>query len=279
MKKIKIVVGATASGKSRFAMEYCTKYNGEIVSCDSMQIYQGLDIGTAKPSKLDMQQVRHHCIDIAHPNQAFSVAEWQKYADTAIEEIVARNKMPVVVGGTGLFFKALLYQHNFVATDSRVQSALQLQLKQFGSQHMHDELSKIDSVSAKELNPNDTKRVLRALEIYLISGKPKSHYKIEIPQKRYNFEKIEIKVERESLYTRIEQRVDEMMASGLLQEVDSLKQYRDCQSMQGLGYKQLIEYLDGKINLDDSIALIKKCTRNYAKRQLTYFRNFDKYTS
>jgi len=267
-----IIYGATASGKSDFAMRYASCHNGEIVSADSMQIYRGMDIGTAKPSVQDRQNIAHHCIDIVQPNQSFSVASWVQFADLAILDILKRNKLPIIVGGTGLYIKGLLYKHDYVDSDPKIREELETQLQQKGSSYLYQKLYKVDNISATMIGSNDTKRLIRALEIYMVTGKPKSQFTISaIP--RYQYQLHEISLDRVELYKRIDKRVDDMIKYGLVQEVETMLPYRNCQSMQGIGYRQLLSYFDGVHTLEQCISQIKQATRNYAKRQLTFFRH------
>jgi tRNA dimethylallyltransferase len=275
MIRLQVVVGATASGKSAFGMQYANQHNGEIVSADSMQIYRRLDIGTAKPTMQDRLDVPHHCIDIVDPNCSYSVAEWVNCADDAIRHIVDRGRVPIILGGTGLYIKALLYSHRFGDTDPALRLQLQTQLRQLGKYQMHAQLQQVDSISALNINPNDTKRVLRALEIYYTTGVPKSQYNDNSLVKRYEYDLHVMDIDRETLYNRINIRVDDMLSQGLLTEVKQLMQYKDCQSMQGIGYRQLVDYCQGNVDWQTSVYLIKQYTRNYAKRQLTFFRHFN----
>jgi len=281
MQKIVVICGATASGKSSFGMEYCLEHNGAIVSADSMQIYQQLNIGTAKPTIEDRRLVQHYCVDMIHPSRSFSVAEWVRHADNSIQDIIQQNKIPVIVGGTGLYIRGLLYDHQYIKSDPIVLSQLQTELEQYGVMHMYEKLSKLDKEFASIIHPNDTKKVIRALEIYQLTGQKKSSLKSVKPTKRYDYEMITIELDRGKLYDRVDNRVDEMVKNGFVDEVKSLMKYKDCQSMQAIGYKQLAEYFGHNNHLKYSVNFvidnIKQFTRNFAKRQLTYFRNFNRY--
>ncbi|MDR3021508.1 MAG: tRNA (adenosine(37)-N6)-dimethylallyltransferase MiaA [Clostridiales bacterium] len=274
MTKIDCLIGPTCVGKSRFALDWCLSHDGEIVSADSMQVYSGLDIGTAKPSKEDQLAVKHHAIDIVDPSQNFSVPQWVGVADKAIADITKKGKRPLICGGTGLYVKALLFEHNFANFDSSLRTRLQNDAQQNGKLYMHNLLKSVDSHSAEKIDKNDTKRVLRALEIYYGTGKPKTTIVQLSGQKRYEFEMIMLDMDRAKLYNNINFRVDKMIKDGLLDEVQKLLNFKDCQCMQAIGYKEIVDYIEGNKSWDSTVDLIKQRTRNYAKRQLTFFRQF-----
>lgn len=273
LNEIKVILGPTAAGKSKFAMEWCSQFGGEIVCADSMQVYTGMDIGTAKPTKQEQEQIAHHCLDLVDPSQNFSVGQWVQCADKAISQICNKGKIPIICGGTGLYVKSLLFKHSFVQADESLRVELQNELDKHGNQHMHNLLSNVDGVSASKINANDTKRVLRALEIYRTTGKPKSQVDTIDKEPRYKADIHVVNMDRDKLYSRIDERVDIMIEQGLVDEVSSLLAYKDCQSMQAIGYKEIVSFLKGDISKHDAIELIKKNTRNYAKRQLTYLRH------
>ncbi|MFO7153400.1 MAG: tRNA (adenosine(37)-N6)-dimethylallyltransferase MiaA [Caldicoprobacter oshimai] len=278
-KPLVVIVGPTAVGKTRLSIELAKALNGEIVSADSMQIYRYMDIGTAKPTAEERQGIPHHMMDIIDPGQEFSVAEYQRLATQAIDDIHSRNKLPIVVGGTGLYIKSLLYPMNFTdaSYDQEFRKELQRQAETMGKEYLHKKLQAVDPKTAARLHPNDVRRVIRALEVYHLTGKPMSEYNQELEKMdyKYNVAMIGLTMDRAKLYERINQRVDEMIEKGLLDEVKQLldRGYtRDMISMQGLGYKELIDYLQGRVSLEEAIYILKRETRRYAKRQLTWFR-------
>lgn len=272
--KIIIVGGPTASGKSAFAIDIAEFFDGEIVGADSMQIYQGMDIGTGKLSKAEMRGVPHKMIDIIEPDQEYSVGEYIKDAKKEIEGTLSRGKLPIITGGTGLYVNALLNSYNFgdAQRNDLYRDELRQQADKYGTQYLHEELKRVDPSSAAKISQADTKRIIRALEIYKISGLPKSE-KADAGESDFDYLFFALKTDRQKLYTRIEKRVDEMLEKGLIEEVKSLNLPRDCQSMKAIGYKETADFLDGNINLTKLGELIKTNTRHYAKRQITYFKN------
>lgn len=278
-KPLVVIVGPTAVGKTKLSIELAKVLNGEIVSADSMQIYRYMDIGTAKPTVEERQGIPHHMIDVIDPGQEFSVAEYQRLATQTIDDIHSRGKLPIVVGGTGLYIKSLLYPMNFTdaSYDPELRKELQLQAEIMGKEYLHSKLQAVDPKTAARLHPNDVRRVIRALEVYHLTGKPMSEYDQGLEQMdyKYNVAIIGLTMDRAKLYQRINQRVDEMMKNGLLDEVKRMLEMgytRDMISMQGLGYKELMEYLEGRVSLEEAIEVLKRETRRYAKRQLTWFR-------
>lgn len=272
-----VIGGATAVGKSEIALNLAQKYNGEIVSADSMQIYKGLDIGTAKPSKQEQVLVKHHLIDIVEPNAEFSVEDFKELADKAIENILSRGKLPVVVGGTGFYIKNLLYALPTASGKSdEIRKKYNTLVNEGKGADLHKRLQEIDPASADVIHPNDYKRVIRALEIYETTGKARSQFQSS-QEPRYNFKMFVIDRDRAKLYERINKRVDVMIEQGLIGEVRTLLENglitQNSQSMQAIGYKEVVSYLKGNITLNDTIELIKKNTRNYAKRQITFFKS------
>jgi tRNA dimethylallyltransferase len=277
--RIIAIVGPTAAGKSQVAMKTAPKINAEIVSADSMQVYKYMDIGTSKPTPEDRGRIPHHLIDIIVPDEAFSAATYKERARAVIEKLRKAGKNILLVGGTGLYIKALL-GGLFPAPEANqsLRQELRERANRLGSKSLWQELKEVDPISASKLHPNDMLRVIRALEVYRQTGIPLSQW-----QKRHAFMdrpyqvlKIGLMEEREDLYRRIETRVDHMIASGFEEEVRSLLDMgfgRNLKSMQGLGYKQMVEYLCGEHNLGEAIRLIKRETKAYAKRQLTWFRN------
>jgi len=274
------IVGPTASGKTALSIELAKKYNGEIINGDSMQIYKGLDIGTAKITEEEMQGVPHHLLSFKEPTESFSVADYQKMVRAKISEIQERGKLPIIVGGSGLYVQAVLYDFQFTEeqVDEEARKAYYEELEKLGPEAMHAKLTALDPKTAQTIHPNNTRRVIRALEMIELSGVSKAseaHNRGEIPLYRHVIIGLGENMSREELYDRINRRVDLMMDKGLLQEVKGLWQQniRGVQSIQAIGYKELYDYLDGRCSLEEAIENLKQNSRRYAKRQLTYFRN------
>ena len=280
--KILCVVGPTASGKTDYAVELALKCGGEVVSCDSMQIYKHMDIGTAKPTADEMKGVKHHMIDIIEPNESFSVARFSEMARECIDDILLRGKMPVLCGGTGLYFDSTINNINFIQmdTDEEYRKYLESAAKEFGNEYVYKILKRVDEESAESIHPNNLKRVIRALEIYKTTGKKKSELdKEQLSEPLYEPEITGLMRDREVLYDRINKRVDILMEKGLVEEVSELIKMgidTEATSMQAIGYKEIIEYLDGKTSLSDAVDKIKRESRRYAKRQLTWFKRNEK---
>ena len=280
--KILCVVGPTASGKTDYAVELALKCGGEVVSCDSMQIYKHMDIGTAKPTADEMKGVKHHMIDIIEPNESFSVARFSEMARECIDDILLRGKMPVLCGGTGLYFDSTINNINFIQmdTDEEYRKYLESAAKEFGNEYIYKIFKRVDEESAESIHPNNLKRVIRALEIYKTTGKKKSELdKEQLSEPLYEPEITGLMRDREVLYDRINKRVDIMMEKGLVEEVSELIKMgidTEATSMQAIGYKEIIEYLDGKTSLSDAVDKIKRESRRYAKRQLTWFKRNEK---
>ena len=277
-KQVIAIVGPTASGKTDLSVALAQAVHGEIINGDSMQVYRELNIGTAKITEEEMQGVPHHYFDVLEPTDSFSVAEYQRDVRTYIDEIVSRDKTPIIVGGTGLYVQSVLYDFRFTdeGSDESVRKQLEEEASIVGKEAMHQRLLAVDPKSAKEIHPNNVRRVIRALEIYEVTGQTKS----EIDQKRgqkkiYPSTIFGLSMPREQLYERINLRVDLMIRDGLEEEVYELYQkgIRDTQAMRGIGYKEWIPYFEGRMTKEEVIEQIKKNTRQYAKRQLTYFRN------
>ncbi len=277
-KKLVILTGPTAVGKSDLSINLAKRINGEIISADSMQVYKGLNIGSAKITKEEMQGINHYLIDILDPKEAFNVFEFKKYATQALEDIYSHGSVPIIVGGTGFYIQAVLYDIDFSEEDnSEIRSTLAKELDEKGAHFMYEKLSSIDPQYALTCHENNTKRVLRALEYYYLNNKLFSeHNETErIKESPYDFRYFVLNDDRTKLYSNIEKRVDKMMEDGLLSEVKALYDSglnRDYVSMQGLGYKELIDYFDGILSLDEAVLKIKTETRHFAKRQLTWFR-------
>lgn len=277
--KLLIIAGPTAIGKTSLSIKLAKALNGEIISTDSMQIYKYMDIGSAKISKDEMDGVIHHMIDVVDPKDPFSVADYKEKADKAIQDILSRNKLPILVGGTGLYINSLTCNMNFTEAnkDENYRSELESLAKEKGNEFIHNMLKDIDPISYNEIHYNNRKRVIRALEVYKLTNKPFSSFNLgeEIYNGPYEVKYYVLDMNREALYDRINLRVDIMMKNGLLEECIKLREMgynSSMQSMQGIGYKEMFYYLDNKITLDDAIEMIKKGSRNYAKRQLTWFR-------
>ena len=276
--KVIVICGPTASGKTALSIELAKKINGEIVSCDSMQIYKDMDIGTAKPTKEEMQGICHYLIDFVKPDKRYSVAEYKKDAEKAIEEILSKGKVPIVVGGTGLYVDSLIYgiEYPEIPLNEQYRKELQQIANEKGLEVLYEKAKQIDELAIQKISPNDKKRIMRILEIYQATGKTKTKLEIEsrAHEVKYDFKIFAIQMKREILYERINKRVDSMIEQGLIEEVDHILQnYQNFPTaMQGLGYKEVVEYLKGNITKDEMIEKIKMETRRYAKRQLTWFR-------
>ncbi len=276
MNKILVVCGATATGKTALAAECARILHGEVISADALLVYKGLNIGTAKPTQAEMRGVPHYMIDVCEPTEAFSVSDFERLALPLMEDILSRGKTPVLCGGTGFYMNALLYKSSFGNTpaDLRVRQEYERLEKEKGREHLHALLQEVDPESARRLHPNDVKRVIRALEIYALTGQKKSAQKDEaIP--RYPFCAVAYDYPRETLYGRIGRRVEEMFAQGLVDEVKGLLARgvgENAQCMQGIGYKEVVEGLKNGDSDSTMSEIIKKNTRNYAKRQITFFK-------
>lgn len=276
--KIYGVVGPTASGKTGYAIELAKKCGGEVVSCDSMQIYKHMNIGTAKPTQEEMDGIPHHMIDIAEPWESYSVARFATEARECIDDVLSRGRVPILCGGTGLYFDSVIKNIDFSENESDPDYRRELEetAKENGNEYLHDMLKKIDPKSAEAVHPNNIKRVIRALEIYKTTGKTKTELDREsVRDSIYDAEIYGLNRPREELYERINGRVDIMLENGLADEVKSLLKMgisRDATSMQAIGYKELAEYFEGKCELSEAVEKIKQESRRYAKRQLTWFR-------
>lgn len=274
-----ILTGPTAVGKTDCSIALAKRINGAIISADSMQVYKYMDIGSAKISKEEMCGVTHYLIDEFLPEEEFNIVVFQKKAKEALHEIYSKGQIPIIVGGTGFYIQALLYDIDFENQDDddEVRNRLQNYANTFGAHALHEKLKDIDPVSYENIHENNVKRVIRAIEFYEKSGYPISLHNEEEHQKNspYNFAYFVLTDDRSNLYQRIEKRIDLMLSNGLVDEVSRLKQmgyHRDMVSMQGLGYKEILDYLDGKTSLDEAIYILKRETRHFAKRQLTWFK-------
>lgn len=260
------------------SIELAKKIDGEIISCDSMQIYKDMDIGTAKPTKEEMQGIKHYLIDFVSPDERYSVADFKKDAKKAIKEILAKGKTPIIVGGTGLYVDSLIYEIEYqnIEFDEKYRERLEQQAEEQGLDKLYEMARKIDEEAIKKISPNDKKRILRILEIYHATGKNKTEQEKESRKKEveYDYKIYALSWDREKLYERINKRVDIMLEQGLIEEVKNVynKYEKFPTAMQGLGYKEVVEYLEGKTSKEEMIDKIKQETRRYAKRQLTWFR-------
>ena len=285
MEKVVVIAGPTASGKTELAINLAKQVSGEIISADSMQIYKYMDIGTAKPSKEEMQGIPHHMLDVVSPEDAFSVAAYKEKADVIIRNILDKNKLPIVTGGTGLYINSLIYNIKFSETvcDEEFREKMNRVAAAEGQKKLHEMLEKVDPVSAGRIHCNNVKKVIRALEVYEFTKKPISLHQEEsrMEPPPYDYLIFILDMDRDVLYQRIDARVDYMVANGLIEEVKSLKEmgYNEkLTSMQGLGYKEIFRYLNNKISYEDAINIIKRDTRHYAKRQITWFKAIPKAT-
>ncbi|HHZ20681.1 MAG TPA: tRNA (adenosine(37)-N6)-dimethylallyltransferase MiaA [Firmicutes bacterium] len=274
-----VLVGPTAVGKTELSIRLAEALGAEILSADSMQIYKYMDIGTAKPTPAERRGIPHHLLDLVTPDQPFSVAEYQKSFQSVEKAVRARNRIPLVTGGTGLYIRAVTRQFRIPAppADPQLRKELQERLEQEGNQRLHDELRRVDPAAAQRIHVNDGRRIIRALEVFIGSGKPFSTW-LEDAQQPINSGTVMIGLNRDrnELYQRIDLRVEQMLRRGLLDEVKMLldRGYSpELTSMQGLGYKELVPVIQGTVSLEDAVELLKRRTRNYAKRQLTWFRS------
>lgn len=279
MRDLFILAGPTAVGKTDISISLAQKLNGEIISADSMQIYKHMDIGSAKVKDTEMRGIKHYLIDVVYPWNNFSAAEFKCHAEKAIEEIYAKDKLPMLVGGTGLYINSLIYNYNFTEADKdeEYRNYLENLANEKGKEYVHELLKEVDIESYNKIHYNNLKRVIRALEVYKLTGKTMSQYSAEqdIYNIPYNIYYFVLNMDRAKLYERIDKRVDIMIQNGLIEEVKDLQNMgcnENMQSMKGIGYKEILYYLQGKISLEEAIYLIKKGSRNYAKRQLTWFR-------
>ncbi len=280
MKTIVIICGPTAVGKTKVSIELAKKFNGEIVSADSMQIYKHFDIGSAKPTAQEMQGIKHYMIGEIDPKLDFSVAEYSHMAKAYIEDIFSKGKLPIIVGGTGLYINSLIYDMDFsnAICDLKYRKELEAIYNEHGAEYLHSMLNEVDVIAANRIHANNVKRVIRALEINKLTGKNMADFSTE-PKwtSDYNVVLIGLTRQRMKLYVDINRRVDIMMDNGLLDEVKDLVDMGldySFISMKGIGYKEVLPYLDDKYSYEDMVSTIKKNSRNYAKRQLTWFRRY-----
>ena len=274
-----VICGPTASGKTKLGIDLANSINGEIISSDSMQIYKDMDIGTAKPTKEERAQAVHHLVDFVSPDKRYSVADFKKDATEKIKDILKRGKTPIIVGGTGLYVNSLIYNIEF--KEEKTDLEYRNSLEKVDIKELYEMAMKVDEEACKKISLNDRKRITRILEIFHTTGRTKTELEIESRKKvAYNYKVFVLNMDREILYDRINRRVDLMIEQGLVQEVKQLlEKYEEFPTaMQGLGYKEVKEYLDGKISKEEMIEKIKQESRRYAKRQLTWFRAYKEAT-
>lgn len=275
--KVIVIVGPTASGKTAISIELAKKINGEIVSADSMQIYREMNIGTAKPTEIEKENIKHYMIDIIEPSENFNVAKYKEKAQEAIEEILKKGKTPIVIGGTGLYINTLINGIEFkeIETDKNYREKLEKEVEEKGIDEVYKKLQEIDPEAAQTIDKNNVRRVIRALEIYKMTGKTKTQLdKESIKEVQYDYRIFGMLWEREELYDRINKRIDIMLEKGLIEEVKEVtRKYKMSNTaLQGIGYKEVIEYLENKIDKESMIENLKMETRRYAKRQITWFK-------
>lgn len=271
-----MIAGPTASGKTAVAVELAVRHQGEVVSADSMQIYKGMNIGTAKPTKEEMRGIPHHLLDVAEPDKNFSVAEYTALAAAAIADIAGRGKLPILAGGTGLYLRAVTDHLDFSEghSDEAFRMELNNCVQQEGTDFLHQELKKIDPESSKRIHPNDVKRMIRALEVYHVTGITMTEHQKKAAARPSPYETFRVGLwyEREKLYERINRRVDRMLQQGLEQETAVLLKKMHGTSFQSIGYKEMERYFQGGISLQEAAEEIRRASRRYAKRQMTFFR-------
>ena len=284
MNKVIVICGPTASGKTKLGIELAKKINGEIVSCDSMQIYKDMDIGTAKPTKAEQNEVKHYLIDFVSPDKRYSVAEYKNDAENVIDKIIKDNKTPIIVGGTGLYLNSLIYGIDYpdIKTDLNYRKELEEKVNKDGLEEIYKEAKIIDPIAVEKISKNDKKRILRILEIYHSTGKTKTELEKESRKNgiKYDYRIFVLNMPRCELYERINKRVDIMIKEGLIEEVKKIiSKYKEFPTaMQGLGYKEVVEFLENKITKEEMIEKIKMETRRYAKRQITWFKSYKEAT-
>lgn len=276
--KLLVLIGPTAVGKTKTSIKLAKAFNGEIISGDSMQVYKKMDIGTAKIKPLEMEGIPHYLIDIKSPDEPFSAAEFQVLVREKISDITNRGKLPIIVGGTGLYIQSVLFDYRFseAPTDDAFRKNLERQAEKNGNLYLHDQLMNLDPESGARIHPNNVRRVIRALEVFHCTGKTMSDFQsAQQPESLYDASIVGLTMEREKLYERINKRVDMMIHEGLVNEVEQLFQQglKNCQSIQAIGYKELYEYFEGNVSFEQAMENLKQNSRRYAKRQLTWFRN------
>lgn len=278
-KPLVILTGPTAVGKTDLSLALAKRIGGEIVSADSMQVYKGMDIGTAKIKKSEMEGIPHHLIDILSPKEDFNIVKFKKLANEAMDEIYRKGHIPIITGGTGFYIQSVLYDIDFKENDENreIRRALEKEAEDMGPRALHSKLSQVDLEASQQIHENNVKKVIRALEFYQLTGEKISDHNKQEREKEspYNFAYFVLSRPREILYKRIDQRVDQMMEEGLIEEVERLYKEgldKSFVSMQGLGYKEILSYLFGECTLEEAVYILKRDTRHFAKRQLTWFR-------
>lgn len=277
-EKVAVIIGPTAVGKTKLSIDLAKALNGEIISGDSMQIYRTMDIGTAKVTTDEMDGIPHYMIDIKDPEDSFSVAEFQESVRKCIREITERGKLPIIVGGTGLYIQSVLFDYQFTdeAGDATYREQMEKLALEHGVEYVHKKLQEVDPESAERIHANNVRRVIRALEIFHTTGEKMSN-QLEKQENEllYDVSLIGLTMDREMLYDRINLRVNLMIEQGLLEEVKGLHErgVRDCQSIQAIGYKEIYDYFENRVSLEEAVSQLKTNSRRYAKRQLTWFRN------
>ncbi|MCQ2547868.1 MAG: tRNA (adenosine(37)-N6)-dimethylallyltransferase MiaA [Clostridia bacterium] len=279
MRKVLVIAGPTAVGKTKYTCEIGKTLGGEIISCDSMQLYKGMDIGSAKPSPEEMALCKHHLVDIVDPKEKFSVAKYQELALNAIDEVLQSGKLPIIEGGTGLYLNSILYKMDFadVSEDEELRESLYKEAEEFGNEYLYNKLVELDEDAAARIHPNNVKKLVRAIEGALTGEGIQDISKLNEINTDYDFVLIGLNRDREELYDRINERVDILVEQGLFDEVknlmDSGLSYDDI-SMKGIGYKEVISFYNGQVSKDEAIDNIKKNTRHFAKRQITWFKRY-----
>lgn len=273
-----VIVGPTAVGKTKLSIELAKQLDAEIISGDSMQVYKGMDIGTGKIKKSEMANIPHYMLDIREPDETFSVANYQTYVQNYLKEINLRNKLPIIVGGSGLYIQSVLFDYQFSEQkrDETVTKSLENRLQNEGNIALYNELKAIDPQQAMKIHPNNHRRVIRALEVYQTTGMTMTEkHEKQNNEPKYNHILIGLEMDRESLYNQINKRVDGMIKEGLVSEVSELyhQGYEHSQAMQAIGYKEIIPYIKGEIDLETAVERLKRNSRRYAKRQYTWFKN------
>lgn len=280
-KRIIILAGPTAVGKTDTAIMLAQRLDGEIISADSMQVYRNMDIGTAKPSIEEKRGIPHYMLDIVNPDESFSVADFQKNCKFKIEELLLKNKIPIIAGGTGLYVNSLIYNMDFTraSSNTKLREELQMEAEQFGELYIHEKLKAIDPEAAARIHPNNIKKVIRAIEVFNETGDKIGDFSKDMSlNEEYDIFFIGLMRNREELYDRINIRVDMMIDQGLVDEVKGLLELgytKELVSFKGLGYKEIVGYLEGEYSLDEAIRILKRDTRRYAKRQLTWFKRYE----
>ncbi|MEL7654617.1 MAG: tRNA (adenosine(37)-N6)-dimethylallyltransferase MiaA, partial [Bacillota bacterium] len=279
-KTVIFIAGPTAVGKTKYAIEVAKTFDGEIISADSMQIYQYMDIGSAKPTQEELAQAKHYLVDEIDPRVEFSVAEYQVLAKKYIEQVLRKGKTPIVSGGTGLYLNSLIYDMDFsvMPKQASFREELEKEAELYGVEHVHNRLKKLDPAAAERIHPNNLKKVIRAIEVFESTGEGIRQFQESfVSANDYECILIGLSRDREELYRRIDQRVDQLMDAGLVEEIQSLLEKGLSEnniSMKGIGYKEIIAYLHGEYDLAEAVRLVKRNTRHYAKRQMTWLKRY-----